>query len=538
MVWMRVAVWVVGLAAIMVPTGFAGEAATWGAPATQPAGGSAWSGGQVVIPVRGDATFGIGACPTMLVGNEFWSTQTGQQGAKIGLKLRNEEHRSISPDGKRVAVAMEDPKVHNRVGVFSGETGQLEREIQAGGADKFLEFVQFLDSKSLLTVGRNGAKAVLEIWDLATGKVTQSYPCERMSRRDTAISPDGRFMATVVDRNVRVIDVRAGRVLATLEHPYARKTRPGAAAAPAEDDDKRRHAQVFFYSFIRGMAFSCDSSELAVLTNYNSELRLLIWNKAGDLVMDARPRHRRTQGFASCLTWAPDGSGICLPGGVFFDRKIGRITWIHGGDPSDVYAFFLDKDRVLFQDGDVYRSCTVPWAGIRKSAEVMAGKTPAYIRPGMSLSVQIEIAKSLGGDQDSLKTKFGEALAQRLAQDDIKVVDNAPMLLEVKYEETQGETLAIHERDRFSIRGRDTGRKATGAKGAAAVVLKVRGYDAPIWREKLASVNDRSFSDVEISDSVLRESMIKGMASDLQNLDIPYFLPGGKELLPLPVILQ
>ena len=101
----------------------------------------------------------------------------------------------------------------------------------------------------------------------------------------------------------------------------------------------------------------------------------------------------------------------------------------------------------------------------------------------------------------------------------------------------QGENLKIIDSATPFDRGRDTGRTATESKGTAVVLLKVKGYDTPVWKQSLEAQSGRSFRE-EINDATLRQSMVENLTREVKGLEVPYFIPGDRKLLPLPVVVR
>ncbi len=101
-----------------------------------------------------------------------------------------------------------------------------------------------------------------------------------------------------------------------------------------------------------------------------------------------------------------------------------------------------------------------------------------------------------------------------------------------------GVRLTIFERQSpFDFKGKDTGKKAPKAKGAAILELTVKGEAKPLWRGHLTAMSARSFKE-EITDATVRKSMREHLAKQLSGTDMPYFIPKSKDTVALPAVVE
>jgi hypothetical protein len=58
-----------------------------------------------------------------------------------------------------------------------------------------------------------------------------------------------------------------------------------------------------------------------------------------------------------------------------------------------------------------------------------------------------------------------------------------------------------------------------------------------LWRDVIQAWNSRTFT-TDVSDDKVRQSMLDNLASRLDSLAIPYYMPKSEEEVALPVVLD
>jgi hypothetical protein len=120
----------------------------------------------------------------------------------------------------------------------------------------------------------------------------------------------------------------------------------------------------------------------------------------------------------------------------------------------------------------------------------------------------------------------------------ISIADGQSTVLSMKFAEAAGEERRIVEKSSpFDMRGRDTGRTATGAKGSLLIQFRAAGNDKPIWERDLAAASVTSFRE-QINDASIRKSMLVELAHKIQQLQFPYFIPSDASLPALPILAE
>jgi hypothetical protein len=291
---------------------------------------------------------------------------------------------------------------------------------------------------------------------------------------------------------------------------------------------------------MQDLVFSPDSQELAGVSTH-PQPRLLCWDNHGKLILDEPLRQLPRMAFwEHSLEWLPDKSGWVISGHIY-DRDSNRIVFgVRKQFAQEMLVHLLDKDRLLgafpHAPGEL-TAIEIPWERIRTSLAAMSDGTPALLSPGAPVSINIQLAATRGDQQEAARS-IGDALVERLARDGVRVERGKSTVFQVKFAETAGDQLPIYERQSpFDFRGHDTGRTATEAKGSLVIELLAEGESRPLWRDTIEAANSSSFRE-EINDATVRKSMLENLAADINELNIPYFIPKSEELLALPVVIE
>ena len=509
-----------------------------GAPTTGPA-----TAGAAVPYEHADALrFGPATCPTAIVRDEVWDVSTGKKLSTLEGATGRRELRAVSTDGKLVAAAIRDAKSdQSTIGIFSAETGAKAAQVTVGGSGECM-FLGFA-GRDLLTVAQDGGqKCLVEVWNSETGKQLRKFAVDRPNRQTIALSTDGKMLA-VIGEKPAIYSTLGGQVMAVLRPPAKRPEKDAQGNViperpiprrPGARDVKYELQVKFAYTWAQKVAFSHDGREVAILTTH-PQPRVLCWDRTGALLSDIDAPIKKIISHGNPLEWVPDNSGWLLVGQFLMDRKAKAVVYANlVGWPYEPNAFFLDKNRLLTIDAATksLKVVEVPWAKIRKSVDAMLAKAPAHLRPGEAMSLKFEFGQLRGGE-DEPRQKFTEALKERMELDGVKLADNRPVGLTVKYSEKAGETVRIVEKNRPFDRGHDTGRTAVETLGVVELSLKVK--DKTIWSQTIEARPASSYEG-EINDNTVRSSTVQDAAWRLKDYVLPYFVPVDEKLAALPIV--
>ena len=101
-----------------------------------------------------------------------------------------------------------------------------------------------------------------------------------------------------------------------------------------------------------------------------------------------------------------------------------------------------------------------------------------HLKPGMSVSLNIRVDKLRFGDPGETATKLADIFRQRFEGDSISVADDQPIVLNVLYGESAGETLV----ERQGISGPATGRTVQATNVNVKMELKKRAGGPALWQ--------------------------------------------------------
>lgn len=503
------------------------------------AGGGAWGGGSTIpIDSRTAVTFGPPGCPVAVVGSGVWDLKVNKSVATLVGAYEARALRAVSAEGGYFAAGSKSPnQTDTAVTVWNTKTGQRALEVP-GDKKSYVDFLALTRERYLLLGGRHSDQ--VDVWDLESGKVVKrlTVPDRRVDTGKIAFSPDGKYFACVAHDKIVVTETATNKAVVTLDPPG-----PGAPAdAAAKGPPGKRNPSldaIFVYSWLGGLAFSPDGTELAAFSTHPGP-RLLVWNVKGKLVLDEPVPMPRVVGHRSTLEWQPGGTGW-LVNGYLYDRAAKRIVLsVRVPFAAEQMPHLLDKDRLIGTfGGDTSRLqvLAVPADKLSAAVKAMSGKDQSYLAPGKPVGLELQLTGLRGDDADTRKV-LTDALTHRLSRDGIPVGDTKGTVLRLKLSEEAGDTLPIFERQSpFDFRGKYTGRAATEAKGAAVLELVARGETKPLWRGHLSAMSARSFKE-EITDAAVRKSMLEHLTRQLGGMDMPYFIPKSKDVLALPAIVE
>lgn len=485
-------------------------------PAPKKKAAPAWGDGGSAVALKHDSrvTFGPPGCPVFVVDQDVIDAKTFKVIRKLPDEYERYARRALSADGKFFAVTekgwnQEDTPTH----VYATATG-AKVTVPPAAKGAYADFVAFYGSTHLLLGGRHGP--TVGIYGAATGKLDGELKTPERQVREATVrfSPDGKVFATIGNNKVVISDVRTGQQLKAIPTPGGEP---------------------------EVVAFSADGAELAGLfDHFQTGSKVVVWDSTGKAVSEFPVPARSSIALDHVLEWLPDGSGLLVDQHLV-DRASKRPV-LSVQVPFAVYVVphLLDQNRVagcFEKGGESLEAIPVPWPKLRAALKAVDAKADAYLAPGRPVRLDF-VFQGARGDEAETRTLLGAALTKRLARDGIPVAAQAPTVLRLNLSEQAGDTLPIFEKQSpFDRQGRDTGRKATGAKGAAALELWAQGETAPLWRRHLTSASGTSFSQ-EINDATLRKSMIDNLANQIARIEVPYFLPKDKGTVALPAVID
>ncbi|MET0400061.1 MAG: TIR domain-containing protein [Longimicrobiaceae bacterium] len=310
--------------------------------------------GRRIVTAGGDSTAFI------------WDVATGQ----ATDTLRGHEgwiySVAFSPDGRRMATAATDlegwadvDRIRSTVHIWDLATGRVTDTLRGPEGDVYATGFDG-NGRSVAAVSRDSTVLIL---DVATGQATDTLRGHEADVYATAFSPDGRRLATAGnDGTLRVWDLATGRATDTL------RVHEGAAHDPAFSPDGRHlvavdndsTARIWVLatdraattlrghaSAVMAVAFSPDGRRLAT-AGMDSTAR--IWDAATGQATDTLRGHA---GAVMGVAFSPDGRRLATAGGDgtarMWDVATGRATGTLRGHRGAVFtaAFSPDGRRLV-----------------------------------------------------------------------------------------------------------------------------------------------------------------------------------------------
>ena len=478
------------------------------------------------VPRNSSVVFARSGSPFVAIGPTVYNLDDGREVGQTGDhggQFESQTLRALSDDGKFYAIAR-----RGQVEVRRCQDGQNVSSLAGDWAAVRLEFLDFGSPGQLVTGVRSGDDEHLAEWDVATGKLLKKFAIESVNR-NIMLSDDGRFVAVELpNEGIGAYDL--------LESPskgngkiYARFPIASLAGRALT---------------INGFRFSPSSEELAAVCDDGA--RVLCWNnKAESVFQHSLGTDLPSLGMATStyrgpvLEWQPGGRGWLLAGHAFLDRRARRVTWLLKSDfGSTIRHRFLDGDRLTAirqtRDRHDLVDLKIPWKKIDESLTAMhRASTPAWLGPARQLSLQVQLGQ-VTGSPDQVETNLRTALAVRLAADKIGVGNDAPVQLVVEYAEEYTPSRTIAPRNVPGVRVNAPASQMSGStSGRLKLRLQTTDMSKMFWTGSLVvDVNHTSGAESP------RREINAELASRLQAMLLPYFLPKENNLLPLPVVIS
>lgn len=478
------------------------------------------------VPRNAPVVFARAGGPFVAIGPAVYNLDDGREVGQTGDnggQFDSQTLRALSDDGKFYAIAR-----HGQVDVRRCQDGEKVSSLPGDWTSARLELLDFGNPGQLITGARYGGDEHLEAWDVATGKQLNKLTIESINRK-AALTDDGQFLA-VESHNQGIV------IFDILESPSKGKGKI-FARIPIAPLDRRLLT-------IDGFRFSPSGDELAAVCDDGA--RVLCWNKKTEPVFqhslgtDLRSLGTATSTYRGPIVeWQPRGRGWLLAGHAFLDRKAHRVTWLLKSDfGSTIRHRFLDGDRLLAIRETRNRhdlvDVKIPWKKIDESLTAMQhASTPAWLGPARQVSLRVQLGQ-VTGSPDQVETDLRTALAVRLAADKIGVADGAPVDLAVEYAEEYKPSRAIAPSNLPGMRVNASRSQLSGStSGRLSLRLQTTDMAKVFWTGSLVV----DVSHTSGTESPRREINAE-LASRLQAMLLPYFLPKENNLLPLPVVIS
>jgi hypothetical protein len=430
---------------------------------------------------------------------------------------------ALSPNGKYFArVLTKDQQVSIEVTNVSG--GAMKHTLSFVTKDKSqkLSDLEFNQSNELMAAVRNAYdQDKVLTWSMDDGQQIHEFLVPQNGDK-YAFHPDGSRLARKTSQSLAVFSQPEGRLLATM-------------VAPPKDTG------ILSFIFLDAMAFSPDGSELAaIMTGKSASKHVIVWDKDGRLVEQHNLGSTISAGYYldGPLQWAPDGQGWLLHGNWYFDRKLGAIAWYMETPSQHNYPHrFLDNDHILATRGNFQIrelvSVEIPRQKIAAAAQSLKSGTPALLKPGDTVSIQVNVGECRFTDKEAVKNEILQAIEQRLSAGGLVKQDNGKITVTVNYSEAAGGQLRVV--DGPFARGKDTGQRVQETISKLQVKMTSAAGSRAIWEKSVERGNPHMVHSATVDDASVREATFSSIKYLLKTAQIPYFVAADPAVPGLPL---
>ena len=293
--------------------------------------------------------------------------------------------------------------------------------------------------------------------------------------------------------------------------------------------------------FVRCLAFSPDTSELATLINVDG-FRLVVWNTSGDIVEDQRLGLQIGEPYnhGRDIEWSPDGRALLLHGNFVFDRGYRAIAWIMKTPVQHNYHHtWLVNSHVVATQGDFQNrdlvAVRVPRPKIQRAVRSLESGAPALLKPGDGVSLKINVGEARFANKSEVERELRNALSERLTAGGLQVGDDQPTLLTVTYSESKGEKLRVIEGSSV-LRGRDTGQRVRETVVVLNAKMTRKGTSKTIWQTEVRKGNPRIIRTNQVNNAAVRRETFRRLKYLLSSMTVPSLVPADPEAPGLPIV--
>jgi hypothetical protein len=430
---------------------------------------------------------------------------------------------TLSPDGQLFAIRQGKPGAPSgEVNLFSFKTGAGVKRFSCDEPQMLIQEIVFSrpDRLVTLTSGMRGAGRLVSIrvWSMPDAKLLHEFqPQFGFSRKQFAISPGGRYMVASEGNRLYSLDLDAGTIVGNQSIQEASPKSEG---------------------IVTGISFSPDGRQFGVVQSKTNTVLELFDATNGKLVdaIELAGKPPLASGYrGEPIEWLGD-KGWSLFGSTIIERKSRRVVWNLQPLPVDLLT-----ERITLPTGWIVHSgpfnqkslqfVPIPWKAIDASLAAIDSASDALLRPGQSVSLQLNIGNLQHGNVEDTKARLEKLFSERLLADKIEVKDDQPVSLKIEYSESKGEMLT----ERESISGPATGRKFQSTDVDMIMTLGMSDGSKVFWTDKdkyaprLVTV-----TQAEVNEAVIRDSVFRQLLFSLSAKPIPFFIPNDSDQAVLP----
>lgn len=493
-------------------------------------------GSDLEYPLNGSPVFSVRDLVDGTYTLTSWNLATGQSIGQVkGLPITAGK-RSLSPDGKIIAV-LDGPR--KNVEIWSYESGKLIQTIAVEQGTATVNDVACLSSSRVLTytLTRNGTSFVkeLKLFDVTTGKLLKTQnPETPIDLNSLCVSFGGKyFVCSEISDGTTIYRTETLEEAARLPGPALDLATPSGAAFNASGDQL-------------SVAWS-DTEVTVIVTTKLADGSVSEVSVPGHLTLS--PITGQAYGGPG-IEWLPDGSGWVLFGRTIVDAASKQRLWT-----IDTHDFNGFRRRQLLLDGQlVYtgganletgeitppglKVINWPKADAAKSIAAQAAGGDAKLKRGSVVAVKVDVGTLKFGTPEDTRTKLEKAFQERLKADGMVSSGNPAAVLTVSYSEAEGKEMFSQGQGLPGFPAPPTPPPAgTPIQSTVALIkltLQISGEAEPAWTANLLINPSVLFIRGNATAEAARDAMFESAKWQITAAPIPYYMPRDPALPMLP----
>ena len=491
---------------------------------------------DIPIPVDGnDLIYSATPSPFVVVGLnviskpgvQVWDLSSGKRVGELSDTPKSSEY-AVSPDGVYLAAIPSGFGGRGKVQIFSFKTGKQVVELKYGGDQDIAQYIAFAKPDTLvihtLGQGPGGFERSITAWSIPGCEQKSKFVIKELYQRTHfAMSPDGRHLAGIAGKEkVSLFDLETGAVTSEF----------------AVEDLMGGRQGVY-----RGMSYSPDGKLLGIVYSETNSVVVFLDVTSGqiaDQVAFAGKPPTASAYKGAAVEWMGDRAW-CLFGGTVIDRPTKQVVW-----NLDLPITSRLTPRKTLAGGWVMKSgphrkerlvfMPSPDKEIQASLKAMASTSPAHLRPGMSISLDIKVGQLRSGTAQDTSKRLTDIFTTRFEGDKISIADGQPTVLKVEYSESAGRML----QERKGIGAEATGQTVQSTQVLIKLNLTSRDGGSSFF-EHTIDYNPHGVSITQaggVNEATVRDSVFRQLLFALSEAPIPYFVPQESTLSKLPGVTK
>jgi hypothetical protein len=180
-----------------------------------------------------------------------------------------------------------------------------------------------------------------------------------------------------------------------------------------------------------------------------------------------------------------------------------------------------------------------PWTAARD----LLGKLSSdanLLRPGAAVTVAVDIGEIRFAEKDEATKLLTDAVHDRVKADQLTIADGQPLVLRVKYAESQGQTLQEFKQEvgkpRINPMGTATGKSVEATKAVIELSWTDASGQKVYWKHRHGVDQTSVYVTGELTREAVRKQVFDGIISSIAMFPLPYYLTSDPKGPQLPLV--